>query len=795
MFKYNQRIINSILPTLEKIKKLSYNFKDLSDVELKKIILESKEKYYADPDNGGIFIQFMSLIDEVIRRKLNKKPYDVQILGGILLCKNRIIEMSTGEGKTLVSAFPVVWRGLAKKGVHVVTANDYLVRRDHDQMRTVYEFFGMSSNFIISSTSKEERKVAYQCDIVYSSSSELGFDFLKDSIALVAEDRVQRNFYFALVDEADSNLLDEANTPLIITESSEDFGSFSFFNNLIVKLIKKEDVEVKPKEKFVTLLDSGYTKIEDYLLEKSFIKQREDLYAPNTKHMLYLYCCLQAHYIYFKDKDYLVYNGEILIISEKTGRAMQGRRWSGGIHQAIEAKEGIEVRGDSTTKATITLQNLFKLYPYLSGMTGTAATDSNEFNKVYGLDTIVVPTNKPCIRRYHEDLIYLSEKAKINAIIKKITHCREKKQPVLVGTTTVESSEKISSLCKMKGIPHQLLNAKQTSEEALIISQAGSPGAITIATNMAGRGTDIILGGNPDTLLMFAPDSKKDKIIRNWLKDRETVIQAGGLFVIASEKHNLRRIDNQLIGRCARQGEPGECQFYISLEDQLIRNFIDISKFNLQDLTDNPDDAVRIPLITLSSLIARAQKMLESRSFEARDDMMKNDNIINSYRNMYCKIHDDLLDTSYDIERYIDQMFDDLLMSCSDEEDFSNLCRILCISPEIAGENLINSSLSEKLKKCREIHAERMQQLKSRDLANERIILVQVLIQEWQAFITYAPHAQLNANLMSHAQQDPVTVFRKTINWAFVQVMMNYRNNSIKNLIHFWQDTMKVYLS
>jgi preprotein translocase subunit SecA len=777
---YNQRVIHKILPRISLINKTVKSLKHLSDAEI-------CDLYYQRGDRASSNT-ILALISIGATRVLKQTPYDVQLIGSILLGSQNIVEMSTGEGKTLVAAITALHNiaFVGEASIHIITVNDYLVTRDYQQMKPLYDFFKVSSGYIVSEMNPDIRKTNYSSNIIYATSSELGFDYLRDSLAVYADEIVQGPFCRAIVDEADSNMLDEANTPLVISSQTDDSGEgFIIFNDIVASVINLSDVRIDKKDNQCYLLDSGFNKIEQEALARGVISNPSELYEENSKSIFYINCCVQAHFIYLRDHQYLVRNNEVVIISDKTGRAMSGRRWSDGIHQAIEAKERLEVLGDSKTLATITLQNFFKSYPNLSGMTGTALTDSIEFNVVYKLNTVRTPTNKPCIRIQHKDLVFVSVAGKRKAIINKIKECIAKYQPVLVGTTTVEDSEALSLLLTRSNISHQVLNARLHEQEAFIISQAGAPGQVTIATNMAGRGTDIILGGRDVNLDLLSPQDR-DKIMYKHSEDRKKVINAGGLFVIASDKHNLRRIDNQLIGRCARQGEPGESQFYISLEDELIKHFIDVTTLDLESLTDDDSLPIESPVFPIHKFILNAQKMLESRSFEGRRDLMKYDDIVNDKRQIYLALHNKLLNYNFDIITYVDNIFRDVSI---DPYGQMQLQRIL-ESNDL--QELFYEPQSQEL--FYEFYLSIRNQvgtIRNQLGAFERRMLTTCLIKSWQEYINYIPNIKLNSSLMSHAQKEPLDVFEKEVNESFDKIFIMYKVMSILSIMSLWTENIK----
>jgi preprotein translocase subunit SecA len=601
----------------------------LDDTELAARTILFKERL----DNGAKLDELLpdafATVREASRRVLNMRHYDVQIIGGIVLHEGKIAEMKTGEGKTLVATSAMYLNALAGKGAHLVTVNDYLAERDADWMGQVYKFLGLSVGKILTDMSNEDRRRAYASDITYGTNNEFGFDYLRDNMKFRLEDYVQRGHFYAIVDEVDSILIDEARTPLIISGSIEqDVALYYEINKMVPFLKKDEDYMVDEKHHSVTLTDEGIERLEKHL-------GVDNIYDP--RHIEYLHHvnkALQAHTLYKRDQNYVVDDGKVVIVDEFTGRLMPGRRWSDGLHQAVEAKEGVPVQDESRTLATITFQNYFRMYSKLSGMTGTADTEAEEFKKIYNLDVVVIPTNKTCVRLDQPDVIYRSERDKIGAIIDQIIECHRKGQPLLVGTVSVEKSEVISKVLTRKGISHSVLNAKNHGREAEIIAQAGRKGAVTIATNMAGRGTDILLGGNPEFLHRKAggdDEGKLDQYREMCAKEKAEVIQAGGLFVLGTERHEARRIDNQLRGRAGRQGDPGESRFFLSLDDDLMRIF---GAERIGGLMDKLGMEAGVPIEhkLVSNAIANAQKRVEGRNFDIRKHLLEYDDVMNAQR-------------------------------------------------------------------------------------------------------------------------------------------------------------------
>ena len=660
----DERTIKKMSKNVKKINSLESEIEKLEDLQLKGKTEEFKMRITNGESLDSVLPEAFAVVREAAKRVLGMRHYDVQLIGGMILHSGKISEMKTGEGKTLMSTLPIYLNALSGKGVHVITVNDYLAKRDRDTMSELYDFLGLSSGVVVASISPEERKAAYEADITYGTNNEFGFDYLRDNMVHEMESKVQREHNYAIVDEIDSILIDEARTPLIISGAAEETTHwYNVFSEVVTRLTRSvktevikdkkntvipaedwEDYEVDEKAHTVTMTEKGVKNVEKML-------KLDNLYSPETVELThFLSQALKAKELFKRDRDYIINDkGEVIIVDEFTGRLMEGRRYSDGLHQAIEAKEKLEVAGENQTLATITLQNYFRMYKKLSGMTGTAKTEEEEFKQIYRLPVVIVPTNMPVVRKDFPDVIYMTGRAKYNAIVAKIQELFEKGQPILVGTASIQHSEELSDLLKRAKIPHELLNAKHHEREAEIIAQAGRYKTVTIATNMAGRGTDIKLGGDPEMLASKVAEKGTDEyksIIEIYKKDceenKKAVIAAGGLFILGTERHESRRIDNQLRGRAGRQGDPGASEFYLSLEDDLMRLFGgDRLKMFMNSFKMPEDEEIRSKMITKS--VENAQKRVESRNFSIRKNLIEYDDVSNKQREIIYKQRDKVL--------------------------------------------------------------------------------------------------------------------------------------------------------
>ncbi len=668
----NERLLKTYRRVVVQVNALETQFEKLSDSELRAKTDEFRQRVAAGSTLDDLLPEAFAAVREAGKRTLKMRHFDVQLIGGIAMHQGKIAEMRTGEGKTLMATLPIYLNALAGKGVHLVTVNDYLVRRDAEWMGRIYTFLGLTVGVNVPGMGREEKQVAYAADITYGTNNEFGFDYLRDNMVLEVRDRVARGLNYAIVDEVDSILIDEARTPLIISGQAEDHTEMYVRINAIVPRLKKQigeedirtgegvidagDFTVDEKTHQVFLTESGHEKAEQLLTEATLLAEGASLYDPaNIALMHHVYAALRANQLYNRDQHYVVQGGEVVIVDEFTGRLMTGRRWSDGLHQAVEAKEGVQIQSENQTLASVTFQNYFRMYGKLSGMTGTADTEAYEFQEIYGLETVVIPPNKPTIRKDDNDLIYKTTKEKYDAVTKDIRDCHERGQPVLVGTTSIENSELISALLTTVKLPHQVLNAKQHAKEAEIVAQAGRPGVITIATNMAGRGTDIVLGGNVEKQTQFLEADEAlsaqerlrqaQQLTDEWQSLHERVKAAGGLRIVATERHESRRIDNQLRGRSGRQGDPGASRFYLSLDDSLMRIFAGDRVRAIMDRLKMPEgEAIEAGIVNRS--IESAQRKVEARNFDVRKQLLEYDDVSNDQRKVIYQQRNEILEAT-----------------------------------------------------------------------------------------------------------------------------------------------------
>ena len=784
----NDRYLKKINLLLEQVNKLELQIEKLTDEELKNTTLKLKELYSSHNNLDQLLPEAFATVREAAKRVLGQRHYDVQIIGGIVLHQGKISEMKTGEGKTLVSTLPAYLNAIKGHGVHIVTVNDYLASRDSEWMGKIYQFLGLSVGCIIPDLEDEKRKKAYNCDITYATNNELGFDFLRDNMKFSFEQMVQRPSSYAIVDEVDSILIDEARTPLIISGPTEDNSELYKKINTIIPLLKEEDIEIDEKTKSVVLTEKGNENIEKILKDKLFLKG-ENLYDPENIGMVHhINQAVRANKLFEKDKDYIVSNNKVIIIDEFTGRMMEGRRFSDGLHQALEAKENVSIKNENQTLASVTFQNYFRMYPKLAGMTGTALTEANEFMEIYNLEVISVPTDKNMIRIDKNDEVYRTAEEKWEAVIENIKTANAKKQPVLVGTTSIEKSEMLSNLLKKQKIKHNVLNARNHAEEANIIALAGVTSAVTIATNMAGRGTDIQLGGNKDVIALINP-SKLDKIPEN----KKLALEAGGLLVIGTERHESRRTDNQLRGRSGRQGDPGESKFFLSLEDDLMRIF-GSEKLDTVLLKLGLKKGEAIIHNWVNRAIQKAQEKVEGRNFEIRKNLLRFDDVMNDQRKAIYEQRKELMQVeniSETLESMRNEIIDDLVNISIPEKAYTEQWDLISLNnslkkygldlplsewakkdgvSEIEFKNLIKKEAETKISKKMDVFGiQNMQTI-------EKQIMLQVVDQNWKEHLLQLDHLRQGIGLRAYAQRDPLNEYKSEAFNLFQEMLESIRN-------------------
>jgi len=804
----NQRILNRLSKKVSSINKLEKEMQSLSDSELSAKTEEFRKRLKDGESLDNLLIEAFAVVREASVRTLGMRPFDVQLIGGMVLHQGDIAEMRTGEGKTLVATLPAYLNALSGTGVHVVTVNEYLAKRDSEWMSPIYESLGMNVGVTSSTQSHEEKKLAYAADITYTTNNELGFDYLRDNLAFSIKDKVQRDLNFAIVDEVDSILIDEARTPLIISGPvDESIDLYKKINKLIPKLIAETednegDFTKDEKSKQIFITESGHQHIERLMIESGLIEKDESLYdAANIRLLHHLNAALRAHAMFTKDVDYIVKDGEVVIVDEFTGRTMPGRRWSDGLHQAVEAKENVSVKQENQTVASITFQNYFRLYENLSGMTGTADTEAFEFQSIYGLEVIVIPTHKPMIREDYPDLVYLNEEGKYEAIIKDIIDCKEKSQPTLVGTTSIETSELLSAKLKKLKIKHEVLNAKQHEREAIIVQQAGRPGAITIATNMAGRGTDIVLGGNLEAELEEA-ESSKDEIVENWKKRQEQVLQAGGLHIIGTERHESRRIDNQLRGRSGRQGDPGSSRFYLSMEDNLMRIFGDPDRTKSLLSRAGMQEGEAIESKLLSRQIEKAQRKVESHNFDIRKNLLEYDDVSNDQRKVVYHQRNELMEAD-DIQESIKSIREEVVEMTVDQfippeshednwdpEGLTNALEKdyllpLKISQWIKQDSQLNSdNIRDRCIEKVQSASEEKESIVGSDLMRmvEKEIMLKQLDIHWKEHLAAMDYLRQGIGLRGYAQKNPKQEYKQEAFMMFSEMLDQVKHDTISML-------------
>ena len=808
----NDRKLRELKPRVERINLLEPKYQKMTDGELQNQTKFFKEKLTGGISNNEILEDAFATVREAATRTLGQRHYDVQLLGGLILNDGSIAEMKTGEGKTLVSTLAVYLNALSGKGVHVVTVNDYLANRDSQWMGKIYEFLGLKVGCVTPSVNEEERKIAYNADITYATNNELGFDYLRDNMKFRLEDMVQRAPNYAIIDEVDSILIDEARTPLIISGQAETSSeTYKSIDKLIPALVK-EDFDLDEKQRSVTLTDKGLENIENLLLQNKIMVEGGLYDISNVGILHHVNQSLRAHKLFQRDTHYIVRGGKVVIIDEFTGRAMEGRRFSDGLHQAIEARENVDVLPENQTLASVTFQNYFRQYPKLAGMTGTAITEAGEFEEIYGLQVIEVPTNEEVARKDFDDEVYRTSQERDDAVIKLIKECQEKKQPVLVGTVSIEKSENFSSQLKKKNIPHKVLNARFHEQEAGIIAEAGVPGAVTIATNMAGRGTDIQLGGNFDRRIEkleeeIGPSSdkfeiQKEKIREEIEKNKKETKVNGGLFVIGTERHESRRIDNQLRGRSGRQGDPGSSKFFLSLQDDLMRIFgsdkLDnmLQKFGLEE-----GEAIIHPWV--NKALEKAQQKVESRNFDIRKQLLKFDDVMNDQRQVVFEQRREIMSSDNVLETVIDmrhEVISDIVYKSIPEGSYSdkwdhktlNSDALKLLGIEINSEKwfkedgIAEDEISQKLKNISDDYMiSRANNIGEKVFRTaEKSLLLQVLDQQWKEHLQALEQLRQSIGLRAYGQKDPLNEYKREAFILFEQMLQNLRTVITSVLSH-----------
>ncbi len=814
----NQRTVKRLSKIVAKINALEPKYKELRDEDFKELTQEFKKRLSDGETLNDLMPEVFAAVREAASRTVDLRLYDVQLMGGIVLNSNQIAEMKTGEGKTLTALLPCYLNALTEKGVHVVTVNDYLARRDADWSRPFYTMMGMTVGCNIPGLTPEEKRAAYACDVTYGTNNEFGFDYLRDNMAYTKEQRVQRALYYALVDEVDSVLIDEARTPLIISGPAEDSSQlYQTIDSIIpsLELQDKEDTEdwhgdghytVDLKLRQAYLTERGQLYVEDLLRQKGLLNEGDSLFSTRNIVLLHhVMAALRAHALFKRDVDYVVENGEVIIIDEHSGRKMEGRRWSDGLHQAVEAKEKVAIKSENQTLASITFQNYFRMYEKLAGMTGTADTEAYEFQQIYGLITVVLPTNKPMIREDLPDLIYLTEESKFKAIIADIKEQRAKNRPVLVGTISIENSEKLSALLTKEHIPHQVLNAKFHAKEAEIVAQAGSPGTVTIATNMAGRGTDILLGGNfkpqIDALGENPDPAAVSAIKEQWQQRHEAVVAAGGLHIIGSERHESRRIDNQLRGRSGRQGDPGSSRFYLSMDDNLMRLFgSERLKTFMKRMGMEDGQPLEHKLVTRA--IESAQRKVETRNFDIRKSLLEFDDVANEQRKVIYEERNALLDGE-DIHDTIVTIREDVFNAVIDEyiepNSLAESWKLKDLEERLAKEFMLNceiekwvhedasvveSTIRERvIAEASRIYEEKCQMIGSENQSRvEKGIMLQCMDVLWKEHLASMDYMRQGIGLQGYAQRNPKNEYKIQSFKLFEQMLENLKYQVIRTL-------------
>lgn len=815
----NQRLLKKYSVIVDKINNLEPDMQKFKDIDFQKTTQNLKDIYKKTGFTDELLIQAFALVREASVRTLGLRHFDEQLLGGIALHEGKISEMKTGEGKTLVATLPVYLNALSGDGVHVITVNDYLARRDADWMGKIYKFLGLTVGVNQAQLPTEEKLKAYTADITYGTNNEFGFDYLRDNMVYEQNQKVQKGLNFALIDEVDSILIDEARTPLVISGQSDvDVNLYAKIDQIVASLQRqdKEDSDgdywIDEKTSAVILSENGHTSVEKVLSKLGVLTEGSNLYDPENISLLhYVQSALKAHNLFVKDKDYVVKDGGVVIIDEFTGRMMPGRRWSDGLHQAIEAKEKVKIQRESKTLAGITFQNYFRLYNKIAGMTGTAETEAEEFKHIYNLDTVMIPPHRTISRIDHMDKIYRTSEERYNAVISDILQRNKKNQPILIGTTSIENSEFISKFLKKHKLNHQVLNAKQHEKEAHIIEQAGKPGMITIATNMAGRGTDIVLGGNVEPELerlsnekniTQATKKKIEEIKKQWKKDHETVINAGGLHIIGTERHESRRIDNQLRGRSGRQGDPGSSTFYLSLEDSLMRIFASDRISNIMQKLNMPDNEP-IEHSWVSKSIESAQKKVEGRNFEIRKQLLEFDEVPNSQRKVIYEQRNDVLNSSESelmVKNILNEAISSIVFEYIPPESVEEMWDVSGLENRLQLEYNLKISIKKWLDEDANIEISKLASniveiaekdyFKKEKIAGveairhfEKSIMLQIIDHHWRSHLSALDHLRQGVSMRAYGGKDPKQEFKKEAFSMFETLLINIKNEIAKVLM------------
>ncbi|MGL5371417.1 MAG: preprotein translocase subunit SecA [Plesiomonas shigelloides] len=813
----NERTLRRLRKVVQQINALEESFAALSDDELKAKTPEFRARLEKGEALDSLIPETFATVREASKRVFGMRHFDVQMIGGMVLNGRNVAEMRTGEGKTLTATLPAYLNALTGRGVHVITVNDYLARRDAETNRPLFEFLGLTVGINLPGMPAPAKREAYAADITYGTNNEFGFDYLRDNMAFSPEERVQRPLYYAIVDEVDSILIDEARTPLIISGPAEDSSELYIkVNKLIPRLVQQEkedseefqgdgDFSVDEKARQAHLTERGQVKVEELMIEAKLMKEGDSLYSPaNISLLHHINAALRAHALFERDVDYIVKDGEVVIVDEHTGRTMPGRRWSDGLHQAVEAKEGVQIQNENQTLASITFQNYFRLYEKLGGMTGTADTEAFEFQQIYHLDTVVIPTNRPMVRKDMADLVYMTEREKFNAIIDDIKAQVAAGRPTLVGTVSIEKSEELSKALKKAGIPHQVLNAKFHASEADIVAQAGKPGAVTIATNMAGRGTDILLGGSwkADAAALENPTDEQIAALKaRWDELHEQVIAAGGLHIIGTERHESRRIDNQLRGRSGRQGDPGSSRFYLSMEDSLMRIFASDRVSNMmKKLGMQEGEAIEHPWV--SKAIENAQRKVEARNFDIRKQLLEFDDVANDQRKAIYEQRNELLDAQ-EIGASIEGIRADVFNAVIDEyippQSLEEMWDVAGLENRLANDFDLHLPIAKWLDEDNNLHeetlreqviaeAEKQYRLKEEVVGEpmmrhfEKGVMLQTLDTLWKEHLAAMDYLRQGIHLRGYAQKNPKQEYKRESFEMFTDMLENLKLDVISTL-------------